>query len=509
MGCQLKRISKFILITLLLFSCAKQSKNYGVKVEERAWFNTQKDFSYRNELGDIPFHPFYDALPKNKNYEANEFNAIIMTRRGSAFQYEFDLVSGAAYLERKVCEHKDAWARYSSNLDTIPFNVGFIPRTLDQMAEAQKVYIFGEAPSGEVGDQLVYPVRLIGGVVEQFCDNFPCSVRDEWQSRLVYLATFIGDQEYAKVNDLDSLKKHVNWPLVKAAIENYQGANSNEGKVLPAYRLLNEVGLANVLEFSASNGHSFSYKSAKSLQSSCQALYDYVWDNVSNFLPEAKNSKKKDLVNEDSSKYEIDVPVTSKLQGNVLNFEQKVKPAQAKLKKKKEFKSFHSFFQHFYANYRSKYLTCEKFIQSTSITEDFERHWFFAYLLNYFHLEDLGFVYSCNKEAWLENPVLQSGKRIYDNFSEVKKCSTKSLDQAMVSSITLMTSRQRSGRPYYKYIEYDSGVGHTRQKLYRWIFKTGKKLSCENSTPERIFPEDVNWRAFHYKKKLEEQVDIY
>lgn len=509
MGCQLKRISKLILIILLTFSCAKQSKNYGIKVGQSAWFSTSKDFSYRNEMGDIPFHAFYDALPKNKNYDANEFNAVILTRRDSIFQYEFDLASGAPYLERKFCDHKDAWARYSSRMKELPFNVGFIPRSLDQLARAQKVYIFGEAPEGTVTDGLVYPIRLIGGVVEQFCDNFPCSIRDEWQSRLVFIAVFSSDKEYSSVYDLDSLKRIVDWSRIKAVMENYQGANSNEGKTLPAYRVLNEVSLTKALEFSSNNNHSFTYQSAKALQSSCQALYDYVWENSQALYPANKDSLKKEQAKVNQSKYEIDIPITSKLQGNVLSFEHKVKAPQAKLQKRKIFKTFHSFFQHFYANYRSKYLTCEKFIQSSSVTEDFERHWFFSYLQNYFHLEDLGFVYSCNREAWLENPLLQSGKRVYDNLSEVKKCSTSSLDLAMVRAITVMTSRQRSGRPYYKYIEYDSGAGHSHQKIYRWVFQTGKKLSCESATAQGIFPEDVNWRPFHVQKKLEEQGYIY
>ncbi len=79
----------------------------------------------------------------------------------------------------------------------------------------------------------------------------------------------------------------------------------------------------------------------------------------------------------------------------------------------------------------------------------------------------------------------------------------------MVRAITVMTSRQSSGRPYYKYIEYDSGAGHSHQKIYRWVFQTAKKLSCESATAQGIFPEDVNWRPFHVQKKLEEQGYIY
>lgn len=511
MGCQLKRILKFILIFVLLTACAKQDKQSGEQIEQRAWFNTDKQFSYRSSMGEIPFHPFFDASPKNKNYSENELNVFILTHRDSKFHYEFDLASGSPYLKRTFCPHKDSWARYSSKLETLPFNVGLVPRSLDQLAAPQKVYIFGNSPEGKVTDSVIYPVRVVGGVVEQYCRNFPCSLRDEWVSRLVYIAVFNDDDNFKSVVDLDGLKRKIDWSNARAVMENYLGAGHNEDKILPAYRVLNEVSLNNVLDFSSKNNHHFTANSAKALQKSCHALYDYIWNNASELYPDGKKTPSKKMQEKkiQDEKFEKDLPVASKLQGNVLMFEQKEKPSEVEKIMNKRFSNFSSFFRHFYNHHRSKYLTCEKFIQSSSITDNFERHWFFAYFLNYFHLEEVGLIYNCNNEAWIDNPLLQSGKRLYDNKKMLSSCSTESLDLAMIRGITAMTSRQRSGLSYYKYIEYDSGAGHSHEKIYRWIYESGKRLSCEDNKSQSIFPEDVNWQPFHKKSQLDKSGYIY
>lgn len=478
-------------------ACAGGALKLRKSVPKGTWFDVDKKYRYLSQTKEMRLNAFFDVPYKENSETKNIYNAVVMTPMGSRFIYDFDIKSGSLYKKTQNCEYEDSWKRYGGDLFSPNFSVGFIPGYLDQLGKKQEVYIFSS--KGALSDYKryednVYSIRLLGGGVEQFCDSFPCGSRSKWLSRMVLYAVIDGDESFAHVQSLDDLKKAVDWEKAKAYMENFRGSTTEtSGEIRPAYRLLNDVDLAKTLDFIARTNHIFSFESSRSMQKSCHALYDYVWSNVENIRETEKIRK-----GEKESKYR---KLTKKpsLKDNVYNGEIKANRSKKELARVHAMK-FHKFFKYFYQKYRSEFMTCSKFVQMSSINDDVERHWFFSYFASYFQLESLGYVYSCSKGSWVENPVLSSGKKFYNARALLHTCSDEELEKAFDRSVTVMSGNKGNNRAHYRYIEYDSGIGGSHNKMYSWVYESGKKLSCEKRRDEHIFPEDVTWSPISPEK---------
>ena len=92
------------------------------------------------------------------------------------------------------------------------------------------------------------------------------------------------DPFFKNVKTLEKLKKEVDWPEVKAFLENGDGVDLSTGRPLPAYRIVREFKGEGLLKSIISKGRFFSFDEITLLRDSCRKLYDFT-------LPKLKNVK--------------------------------------------------------------------------------------------------------------------------------------------------------------------------------------------------------------------------
>lgn len=499
-ACQIK--IGFLLTALMglsLYSCAKPEvsvNNYEIPEPNKnaKWFLAAKRFSPRDLHGNVPLHPFFDYA-HNANMQQTTINFVMTTPVNNDYGYGFDLLSGKTYRRFEYCPQGDIWGKFDSGVYRPNFNDGFVPRMLDQLGKPQRMIVFGNSEYFSSYNK-VQPnldrVRVVGGVVEQYCKSFPCTTRDKWLSRLVLVGVKPEDPQFAKIRTLTSLKKVVDWGYVKAFLENSSGRTFEGDKELPAYRIVGGSGPKNALNFALNNGYLFDDKAIGSMKSSCHKLYDFIWESVLDIRQHHKQKTErveKPKINKNIGRFrQVDIRKKKKSRGSEV---EGIK------------RSFAVFMNVFYKNYVNRYQTCQKYVRSTNLNNNPDRHWFFAFLEAFVKLEETGYVYKCNRQAWIENPLLSSGKRMFSVKDERRRCTVKELDRAFDMTSTVFSGLQRSNNEHYQYIQYDEGRGGSHQKLYSWVYHNGKRLACfkDNSTDLRaedklIFPNDINWRPF-------------
>ena len=99
-------------------------------------------------------------------------NFILVTPQNSQFKYFLDLQSGGLVVDKRYCEQNDVWNRNSDNVKTPPYNLGVIPRWLNQMGEPQEIIVFGRGSyyrSQPKKFTKTFRARIIGGVNLQYC----------------------------------------------------------------------------------------------------------------------------------------------------------------------------------------------------------------------------------------------------------------------------------------------------------------------------------------------------
>jgi hypothetical protein len=514
--CQLKtvKLSLMICFLFILTSCGTK-KAAIVKVNATpVWFKTDPRFSMRDQTGSPLVHPFFDLAPFGSEKD-NSVNFFVTTPVDSKHYYDIDLPSGKLYRRFSYCEQSDIWGRYEEDVHRPKFAIGVVPRVLDQLGKPQKIMIFGNKKYFGKFDKMARSsqrAKVIGGVIHQFCEKYPCKTRDNWLSTLVLIGVNAEDPRYSQIKSLDQLKKKVNWSYFKAFMENGFGRSKNGPFETPAYRMVGEVGAKESLRFALKKGHLFKFEEMRKIRSSCQKLYDYLWEGskvvrkvrVETQKIDKKVKKKNDYLFVIESKTLSAAPTIKK---RFTNQEIIIREKVEVKKNKRKYENFSNFFFDFYSNYVGRYKTCMKFVKPSSLTIDSDRHWYFALINGFMNLENLDYIYRCNKRGWVENSKLSSGKRIFD-LKARRKCSESSLDFAFDQVVTLNTGLKRSSKPYFRFIEYDYGVGGTHQKVQSWIKEDGKMISCsedddrearikfEKNNPTRVFPIDLQWKRF-------------
>jgi hypothetical protein len=506
-GCQnVAKLLIALLIGMFTHSCSKsevQVTQYDIpKINKRTkWFKGNNQFSLTDKHGNFPLHPFFDYAP-NADLQRGTINFFITTPENSEYSYGFDLVSGRSYRRNKYCAQEDIWKKYDSELERPNFSNGIVPRSLDQLGKPQRIIVFGKSgyffPYSS-NEPKLESVRVVGGVVEQFCKNFPCTTRDKWLSRLVLVAVKVEDPRFAKVRTLASLKKIVDWGYTKAFLENGQGRTFEGDKQLPAYRIVGSSGPKNALNFSIDNGYIFSEQAIESMKNSCHKLYRFIWQHQKDIR---EFNRQKDLRGKDKG------PKINKYLGTFRESEFRDDPKSGSNEVRGIKRSFAVFMNIFYEKYSGRYKTCQKYVRASNLTRNTERHWFFALFEAFSKLEDIGFIYKCNRKAWIENPLLSNGKFMYSPKKERKRCTNAELDRAFDMAVTIFSGLQRSNSEHYYYVQYDQGKGGSHQRLYSWIHHNGKRLGCFNSGEKEyrardklVFPRDINWSPFSTDKR--------
>ena len=498
---------------ILLLSCSTDPKPERIPEDSRAvqaeavWFNAPKRFSMRRSNYDFVTHPFFDLLPFRVK-EKPDVSFYLTNKPNSKHYYDLDLVSGELYRKRTFCKQKDIWKSFKGSINRPNFAIGVIPRLLDQTSEPQSIWVFGNEDlffdSDNNGKAQSQRARVVGGVILQFCENYPCRKNQDWLSRLILVGVNPFDTRFKKTTSLGQLKTKVDWNYVKAFAENGFGKTINSTVPAPAYRFVGELNEKQALEFAYKSGHEFSFDEINKLRKNCYFLYDYIWRTQAKVrknmrAPDIKEDPEKQEIEEekvlDEDPFKDDILMSKK----VFNVEEKEK-VKKKVKKErpKYLVGLNDFFFHIYNKYGERYKTCSRFVRPANPKENSERSWFFAFLSNFLNLENMGYYYHCKKRSWLPNPILPNGKRIF-NLKEERNCSNKDLDLAFAKSITFMTSLRNANSVHYKFLEFDSRIGGSHRQIFSWIRDNGKKPSCSARKHEvkgSIFPVDISWKSF-------------
>ncbi len=495
-----------LILVLLISSCAKKTHKIVPVVAKSSWLKTNDLYNHKSHNGEYLIHPFFDLVPFASRQD-NSINFVMTTPAGARNKYKLDLRSGKMYRRHQFCDQKDVWKKYSGNIYRPPYTEGFVPRLLDQLGTPQKIIVFGKNryfQDFELTPTRSQRVRVVGSVLQQYCKSFPCRGKNRWQSRLVLVAVNPFDPTFERIHHINQLRKIVDWPYVKTFIENSDGRHISGKEDTPAYRVIGNIGPKESLVNSISKGHLFKFKELKVLRNSCHKFYDHIWSSVEE-IRKKKRLNKLGL----SPKIAHIWDKKDALSGNVLSGEIEEVRKKDVIDTSIRTSDFSIYFKHFYKNYRKRFLTCQKFVRDTSINANKRRLWFFSYLTSFFNAERLGYIYSCSRQTWIENPMLANGKRMYGHKRNLANCTSRELDRSFDMSITVQTGLFRSFQEHNRYIEYDEGSGATHQKLYSWVRSTGDGYSCDRKRYEKVslFPQDINWQSFG-EKGMRKRTDI-
>lgn len=489
----------FVFFSFLLGCSQKKVTEVKTVVAQPVWFKGPERFSHVHKDGTFPAHPFFDLVPY-KSKEDRGISYFIVTPENSPYGYDFDLVSGKRFRRFDYCEHDDIWERTDDPIDRPPFNYGIVPRMLDQLRRPQEILVFSNKKYLKTDFANVESQRavVVGGLVVQYCSDYPCKSREHWLSKLVLIGVNPFDPKFGKIKTLLQLKKKVRWSYVRAFLENGFGRSTTGPKNEPAYRIISEIEGSQAFRYAAKKGEVFDFDQLNQMRRSCYQLYDYMWNSIkvvrkNQSSPESELAKEKKRIERINAIKNFGV---SRFEN--MEFTTK-KEAVNEVKELNRTKDFGAFFNDFYHKYGSRYRTCTKFVRPATINDDKDRFWFFTYLTNYFNLEGLGMYYLCYKKTWVENPRLSNGERRY-KLNRKRNCLLHQLDNAFEQAITIMAGLHNSSREHYRFVEYDNGIGGSHEKLYSWVYSNGKELGCQSKRYRRqkrsVFPADVSWKSF-------------
>lgn len=459
------------------------------------WNVVPERFSFTEDEGEAPFHPFFDfaSFEDEKGVSVSVFPVEL---EKSQFRYGFDIRSGKRFVKEKYCGQKDVWKKFDDLIWFPPYTRTILPRVLDQLGLPQEVLVFGGKNDFEEsissGNESVR-VRIIGGVIEQFCNRYPCQNNSLWDSRLKLIAVNPNDPMLSKVKTIAELKKTgvVDWAYVKAFIENGQGVTVSQKRSFPTYRVISDLDAKEALSYTLKKGHVFGYRKLVSMRKSCHKLYDHIWSSIERIR------KVKELRDKE---FRAGKTIVSNTDSR--SWKEKILIRQ---KKQKDYLGFYDFFYKFHSKYSRQYGICSRYVRATNVNHRIDRHWFFAYLDAFFHLESLGYIFQCSVKAWATNPWTSQESKMYDPKNVYRLCTDSDWDIAFESAIITLTGLKLANQPHHRYIEYDSVFGGSHQKIYNWINDNGKKLHCTEETrtvstdskdSNPFFPVDVKWKKF-------------
>ncbi len=520
-----------MLPLFLFFSCSteKRIREAEYKAPEYisakpVWFNGPERFRTPTKYLDIPPHPFFDLMPYWLP-KSSTVSFVMVTPQSSPYLYNFDLKTGKKYLRHKKCAQRDIWKRYKGRIEKSPFSEGFVPRLVDQTGRPQTIYVFGDERyfENQQSSDMAFSerVRVVGGVVVQYCRYYPCKGNRSWKTKLVLIAVNPKDPKFRDIYKIERLRKKTDWNYVRAYIENYRGRKVMASREYPSYRIIGEIPAIKAGQYAFDKGFLFSIDNMNILRKQCYKLYDYMWNHmekIRNYQPKKgeieKAIKKMDPIGFYQNDFGANV-ISDEIK-EVENIETK-----EKLDDKLDFKGdFNRFFGHLMTNYRRQARSCFKYVQSTNLNENYRRHWAFAYIENFFNLHSLEQSYECYRKVWVDNPKLLSGKKQFKE--QYNNCTTDAFNRSMERGITRMAVLKKRDSEHYQYIQYDNRVGGTHEKIYSWVYHSGKNLSCVSSKKdknkksiyqlvelkEEVFPLDVSWEYFVGDKTSDNDIII-
>ena len=452
------------------------------------WFKKNENFSLTDRQNKTSSHMLYD-VDSNVDKSKRLVNFVVSTPAKSDFIYNIDLASGQHYLSKKMCSTLDEWNNYEDEIEKIPFSIGNVPRLLDQLGMPQKIIVFG---SGNYIQKYYkhnsFDARVVAGYIEQICPRGGCVNNSDWRSRLVLVGVHQGNSRLSDVNTFNDLGKHYDLSFIKASLENYRGHNTVSNNYLPSVRMGAVVESGQALDFLDRNSIVLSKQKTNKLQRSCHKLYEKVW---------------KDLGRQ--SEYEVAI---SKLNTKRLSTKDYLSELDRINKMDKNL--FYKRFIRFYRKFGEDYKTCTRYVYSSNINKDIDKHWFFAYLNGVSFLTSMNYTFDCSRKVWIKNTVKSDGKRIIPKDKEFLGCYSREIDSAFSSVPSFMETLYQNSINSYMYVEYDKGAAGTHSKLYSWVKVDNKKIKCTDGSSIKSkyisFPSDVKWKSRALKDRMSKKV---
>lgn len=490
--CQLKTL----LFVILFFSigCASKKIRHQVDdheliaMQEPKWFKTNEAHSLRDREGKPVPHLFFDVAPELSR-DQRFANVVITTPQDSPHAYQLDLNSGQRHYSHSYCSQKDAWNKESGNFNRPPFNIGYLPRVLDQLGSPQKVVVVTNSQKNMAIDVGHYRARIVGAFVEQSCNEGNCLGKDNWSSRLVLLGVEATDPDFKGINDEEVFKKKYKWDQLRAHLENLDGRSFMADRTYPLVRIRSLFSFQEAFEYFKKNSVYITDPEIKKIQNGCHALYDKLWKDVGAERPEDKAANTVTALND------------------------KIR-LREELKKKQQPFGFAARFKDFAIKYGDEMATCEKFVYHGNINLNPEVFWFYSYVGIYFRLNKEGYFYDCRKKAWQQNVVTQQGVATYNLKRDIVSCSEKDIDTSM-NYIPNFLKSLKGSKYFYRFVDYDTHAFGSHRKLYSWVRQTTRKYDCSGD-PNReivrdleVFPDDVTWKPRNVVDIEEELKVIY
>jgi hypothetical protein len=491
--CQLKSLLFLSLIAVSSCSFFRSNKDQASELltpMKNEWFSSNPNHSLQDLQGKPQTHHFFDVNPELSKKDIY-VNSVVIIPEGSDHSYQLDLASGQRYYSHSYCAQDDIWSEYSGSISKPTFSIGVIPRLLDQLGEPQKVIIFGGAKKfAERTDFHEHRIRLIGAVIEQACPGGNCLGRNNWVSKMVFVAIDYEDKRYKNINDIEELQKKVDWVKTKAVLENLDGRNSGGEISYPAVRIGKLIKLDEAMEYYKKRSIYLSKTESQKIRQGCHALYDKLWSEVGIEQPEDKPVKTIEALN-----------IKVKL--------------MEELKKKRKPVGFSARMKAFTEKYFNEFTTCQKFVYAGNINQNPEAFWFLNYAGMFLRLHKDGYFFDCRNQSWQKNTLNNVGKPVYDINNGLEYCKDRDYDRAMENMPHFLAGIKGTETSYYKFVDYDTHTFGTHQKLYSWVKLKTKKYDCGFDPNPGIkkelkaFPEDVTWKTRYIKDIADELKIIY
>jgi len=447
-----------------------------ISLLEPHWFSDGEEHSLKNSDGEPSIHLFYDAKPafsKNKKF----VNTLIITPAGSEEIYDLDILSGQKYFSKKNCpEFK------------LPFSIGYIPRTLDQLGTPQKVIIFGdEKKIHNRPEYSFFRVKLLGGYTERVCPRESCTDNSSWITRLVFIGVDFQDAVHSKMNDLDQFHAAYSWPEIKKNLIKIADFKHDKLDQSSNVQIGEPFDLEKGFDFFKRNSIHLSLKELSAVKKNCHSLYDKLWNDV-------------------GVEREEDLPAKN------------IEELKKKVKKIKELESqgikvgfakrLHEFTK---VNFDS-IVTCSKFVYAGNLQKNKDKFWFLSFMNFFYHLHKVGYFFDCPRNNWQRNSFNGQGELNYEIKSGLQVCHEENIDKAMDYLVSSFLQKLKGqNREYYRFIDYDNHQKGTHKKIYSWVKMKPGEFTCDGEKDQNgvyqtnksgliLFPEDIKWNL---RKKMD------
>lgn len=452
--CQLEKCIIFSFYLIFFTSCGTQelTDRLDERIIKPNWLKVDKDFAFRGKDDEFLIHPFYDV--QNELNQESEIRYITLTPENSPYEYNLDILSGALYKVRNYCPTKDIWDNYSGKIEKPNFIMGAVPRYYNEIGELQKIIVFKSSDiigKFEHSISHFHKAKVLGSLTIEKCESFPCGLRERWKKTQILVGVNTNDPKFSKIQNLQELKKTVDWDYLKAFLVNMNGSHQVGDKYYPAYRLNEEFNLSDTVKYFTKNSKTFDIIVEMRKRDACINLYKEMWGKIKN-IRELENRQQEEFL---------------------------------------------KFFKEFYLKDAQSYFECQKYARPANINEDPERHWLFSFISAFNFLERSGLYYSCYEKGWAYNPKVDDNKFYIDQNKEIHRCRARDFEKSFDQAINGMSLLRNQTNRFFHYIEYDSAIGGSHQKLYSWILDDVKRIPCEKDVVSAdFFPQDVVWQPF-------------